>query len=293
MTLGILCSGNLGYLLLKQLLNSFEVKFIFTDSKSYDIVRLCEQQGIIVFKGNPRKGAALSFIKQNGVFEDKADVIISINYLFIIEPDLINMANKIAVNVHGSLLPKYRGRTPHVWSIINGEKYAGITAHIIDEGCDTGDIIEQVIMEIDEEDTGGSLLNKYEKHYLSLIKSVLQKIEDNNLSLVKQDNNKATYFGKRTPEDGVIDWNWQKERIRNWVRAQAHPYPGAFTYINGEKCIIDEIVYNDKGFSYEDKNGEVLSEIPLVVKTPNGCVELKAIRNTFKNKIYKGLILGL
>src|SRR5690606_33504394 len=100
-------------------------------------------------------------------------------YLFIIDKKIIDLATSIAFNIHGSLLPKYRGRTPHVWSIINNEKFTGITAHIIDEGCDTGDIIEQVKIKISKSDTGASLLEKYNLLYLPLIRSVLEKIQTN------------------------------------------------------------------------------------------------------------------
>jgi methionyl-tRNA formyltransferase len=112
-----------------------------------------------------------------------------------------------------------------------------------------------------------------------MIGIILTKIEKDKLNLNKQDHEKATFFGKRTPEDGRIDWNWQKERIYNWVRAQAYPYPGAFSYINNQKITIDKIQYSDLGFNNEMPNGLILQTKPnILVKTPNGVIKLLNIR---------------
>jgi methionyl-tRNA formyltransferase len=273
MNLGLLVSGNLGYIVLKYLNDNFKIEFVLTDSKSNTIIDFCVQNGIAYFIGNPRNGRALNFCSQK-----KIDVLVSVNYLFVIEKDLIKLPKDFAFNIHGSLLPKYRGRTPHVWAIINSETQTGITAHLIDEGCDTGDIIEQIEIEIDCEDTGADILNKFIDNYIKLLNTVLTKASLGNLTFRKQQNNLATYFGKRTPEDGKIDWNWQKERIYNWIRAQAHPYPGAFTFNNGNKIIIDRIKYTETGFTNEMANGLVISTSPFLVKTPNGVVELCQVR---------------
>ena len=100
----------------------------------------------------------------------------------------------------------------------------------------------------------------------------------------------ATFFGKRTSEDGEINWDWSKERIRNWVRAQSQPYPGAFTFFNDEKLIIDEVKYHNVGFNQIDCNGSILKTKPIVVKTANGGLELSKIRCTIK--VIKGEKLG-
>lgn len=273
MNLGILASGNLGHVALQHLYKNYIIEYVLTDSKSNSIINFCNQKGIPHFTGNPRNGKALNFC-----IRFKIDILISVNYLFIIEKDLIKLPKEFAFNIHGSLLPKYRGRTPHVWAIINNESETGITAHLIDEGCDTGDIIEQIKIKIDFEDTGSDILNKFNDYYLELLNRVLNKVRIGKLSFVKQQNDFATYFGKRTPSDGKIDWNWQKERIYNWVRAQADPYPGAFTLYNGNKIIIDKIKYTETGFTNEMSNGLVLSISPFLVKTPNGVVELCKLR---------------
>jgi methionyl-tRNA formyltransferase len=183
------------------------------------------------------------------------------------------------VNIHGSLLPKYRGRTPHVWAIINNESKTGITAHLIDDGCDTGDIIRQTEVIIENNDTGADILAKFNKLYLPFVDELLVDYEQDSITFLPQKNENATLFGKRTPNDGKINWCWQKERVRNWVRAQANPYPGAFSFLEGHKVIIDEVVFSEMGFDSSDQNGLIVSLDPICVKTPNGVIELRNIRN--------------
>ena len=281
MKLGILSSGNLGKDTLEKIILNFNVVFVLTDSNSQGILSLCEENKIPYFKGNPRNSKGYDFIKKIEV-----DIIISINYLFLIEKDIIQHSKQLTFNIHGSLLPKYRGRTPHVWSIINNEKETGITAHVIDEGCDTGDIISQIKIPINKIETGAEILNKFKLEYYNLILGIFKKLNSGRLELTKQDEQLATYFGKRTPEDGRINWNWQKERIINWVRAQAYPYPGAFSYVNNQKLIIDKVKDCSYGFRFDTENGTILALTPnIVVKTPNGALEVKKTRQKLKIEI--------
>ena len=118
MKLGILTSGDIGKDTLEKIILDYEVSFVLTDSNSLSIIELCINHKIPFFKGNPRDGNAYAFVKNYNI-----DVIISVNYLFLVKSDIINHPKILSFNVHGSLLPKYRGRTPHVWSIINNEKY--------------------------------------------------------------------------------------------------------------------------------------------------------------------------
>lgn len=289
LTLGVLCSGRLGLDTLSKIAKDYTIQFVLTDSNSAVIIDFATTNNIPFYAGNPRKGKGYDFIKDSGV-----DIIISINYLFLIEEDIINHSNILTFNIHGSLLPKYRGRTPHVWAIINGEDKAGVTAHIIDEGCDTGKIIHQIEIPIEADDTGAIMLDKYARAYYPLVKKVLKDVANQQLNLTIQKEEEATYFGKRTPIDGEINWNWTKEDIRNWIRAQAYPYPGAFTFYNNNKIIIDKISFSvEKIFNYQ-LNGEIIHLKPsLVVKTKNGAVNLDIIRtenctfakgNTFGNE---------
>jgi methionyl-tRNA formyltransferase len=285
MKLGLLVSGDLGLEIFKKIRGLYQIVFVFTDKQSPEIVEYANLHSIPYFVGNPRNNSTSEFIKDKNI-----EVLVSVNYLYLIDSQLIKMPSKIAFNMHGSLLPKYRGRTPHVWSIINNESKTGITAHVIDSGCDTGPILKQITVDIGPEDTGSTILVRYKSLYFPLLQVVLNQIELGTHSFTVQDESLATYFGKRTPDDGRINWDWQKERIRNWVRAQSHPYPGAFSWNKNQKIIIDELVFVDRGYHYENPNGLVLSVNPLLIKTSNGVVELKQVRN-FNHSLQVGDIL--
>lgn len=145
--------------------------------------------------------------------------------------------------------------------------------------CDDGDIVKQLLVPIDDEDTGASLLQKYNEKYPLLVDEVINDLKTGSLLTYKQNAKEATYYSKRVPEDGRINWNWQKERIRNWVRAQAYPYPGAFAYFNGTKIIINKVEYNALGYMDTMPNGTVIAvtkEGP-VVKVQNGAILLKGM----------------
>jgi len=279
--IGVLASGDLGRDTLQKIIFNFDIAFVLTDNNSQEIFKICKSNEIPFFKGNPRKGLGYDFIKNKEV-----DVIVSVNYLFMVERDIINHPKKLIFNIHGSLLPKYRGRTPHVWAIINNEKETGITAHIIDEKCDAGDIIAQIKIPINKRDTGADILSKYKLEYYNLVAGVLEKLKKGKLELMKQDENLATYFGKRTAEDGKINWNWKKERIVNWIRAQAFPYPGAFSYVKDQKIVIDEVEEVILEVSDKIKSGIILAVIPnIIVNTSNGALELTRLREKLNVKI--------
>ncbi|MFK7934874.1 MAG: methionyl-tRNA formyltransferase [Saprospiraceae bacterium] len=280
MKITLLVSGGLGYTILKDVYESkYELVAVFTNKTSSAIVDFCKKNNISFFAKNPRKGAANDFIKNIN-----CDILLSVNYLYIVEKDLLQLPQQYAINLHGSLLPKYRGRTPHVWAIINGEKEAGVTAHLMTEGVDEGDILKQIKISISQNNTGAEILSEYQKIYPELVKVVLAKAVKGTLQPQVQDNSQATYFGKRTPEDGQINWDWSKERIRNWIRAQARPYPGAFTFYQNQKFSIHQAIFSSLGFNYDQPNGTLLSidNQSLTVKTSNGALRLSELVNTEK-----------
>lgn len=281
MRIAVIASGELGFYVLKQIHGLMAIEFVMTDKNSDLIEEFCVKNEIPVFIGNPRNKLSKIFYSRH-----KIDVLISVNYLFLIDKNLIDHPKLFCFNIHGSLLPKYRGRTPHIWSIINNEKITGITAHIIDEGCDTGDILEQIQIDIEEEDTGAMILLKYKERYFELITSVLMKIQSGTLKPKQQFNEYATVFGKRSPKDGIINWDWQKERIKNWVRAQAHPYPGAFTFFKKNNLTIDRVSFSNYGFDNKIHNGTILTIVDgkAIVKTSNGAIVLEEVREQINFK---------
>ena len=280
MKIGLLISGNLGKIVFDHLSNSHNIIFVMTDSKSIQIIEECKEKKIKTFKGNPRNNRVSSFIKNL-----KIEVLVSINYLFLIENNLINLPSILAFNIHGSLLPKYRGRTPHVWAIINGEKETGITAHEINLGCDEGDILHQIKIKIRDEDTGGDLVLKFSDKYIKIVDLVLEKISNNTLEKIKQKNSDSSFFDKRTPEDGNINWNLSMEQIKNWVRAQAYPYPGAFTYYESKKVTIDKVSVTNFSTNKNIQNGTiVLNDNHTYVKVNDGFLGINKMRNTVSLK---------
>ncbi len=282
MKIAVLGSGGLGLKCIEELHKDYTIDFIATDGSSAGIIEYAIKNNIPYFKGNPRKGKLFEFAKSYTL-----DILFSINYLYLIEEDIISIA-AYPINFHGSLLPKYRGRTPHVWAIINNEKITGITAHLINKGCDTGDIILQKTIEIGNDDTGNDVLQKYVATYPTMLQEIIHQFKSKIIKPVSQLHEIATYFNKRTPEDGEINWDWQKERIYNWVRAQAYPYPGAFTFYGQIKVVIDKIEFSELGYTSEVPNGTIRKEEDdaIYVKTPNGMIQLISIRNK-EDIIYK------
>jgi methionyl-tRNA formyltransferase len=232
--------GELGKRCLEELIKEkFNVKFIYThkDNLNNSVDGFAIENNIPYSYIDFRKdlNGNVNLIKSLEV-----DFLISINFRYIIPKTIFSIPN-YALNIHGSLLPKYRGRCPHVWSIINGEKNAGVTSHIIDKGVDTGDIISQKKIGISLEDTGYSLLKKYEEIYPKILMASIKSLLSGNAPK-KQNQEEATYFGRRIPEMGYIDFYKDSESIINFVRAQADPYPGAYYYLcDGKKIVINKV----------------------------------------------------
>ncbi len=166
------------------------------------------------------------------------DLIIVVGWYYMIPDHIMHLPSKGVVGIHASLLPKYRGNAPLVWAMINGEKHSGVSLFYIGEGTDNGDIIDQKSFPIDESDTISNVLAKAEEKSIELLQNNLPLIAEGKAARVKQNEAEATYFPKRVPEDGQVDWSWDIQRIKNFIRAQTKPYPGAFTVIDGKKVIL-------------------------------------------------------
>tara|TARA_B110000046_G_scaffold146782_1_gene154219 strand:- start:296 stop:1180 length:885 start_codon:yes stop_codon:yes gene_type:complete len=282
----VFASGDLGAKLLHYVVKSgYKVKAVLTNKHSTAIIDFTKKIKLPIFIGNPNNDTGIGFIKNFN-----SEIMLSVNYIFLVKTNIFGSFD-FPINIHGSLLPKYRGRTPHIWAIINNEKETGITSHFINEGCDEGDIIFQKTVPIGVFDTGASILVKFERLYPTIIDKTLHLVDSGKLHKTKQNHSVATFFGKRVPEDGEINWNWQKEQIYNWVRALAYPYPGAFSTINNIKFIIDQIEFDQMGFNYTMKNGLILSLEPFLIKTPNGVIKIVKYREGNMNELKIGDIL--
>ena len=140
--------------------------------------------------------------------------------------------------MHGSYLPAYRGRAPLNWAIINGENFCGETLHVMEKSFDTGCIVCQKKIEIGPEDYVGEILPRVASCALDVLKESMPAILSGNPKLTPQDETKASYYGKRTPEDGIIDFSKSAREVFNLIRAVSRPFPGAFFDAEGRRAII-------------------------------------------------------
>ena len=167
-------------------------------------------------------------------------VIYSFSYRNLLPEPLLRLPLLGAFNLHPSLLPKYRGRAPVNWMIINGERQAGVTLHHMTARADAGDIVGQQAIEISEQDTALTLYHKLVPAAASLLRQLHPLIAAGHAPRHKQDLSTGSYYGRRRPEDGRINWHWPARRIYNLVRGVTHPYPGAFCFFQGCKLMIWE-----------------------------------------------------
>ena len=174
----------------------------------------------------------------NVVEKVKPDLGIVVGWYWIIKPNILNKVRRGILGIHASQLPKYRGSAPLVWQIINGEKESGITLFYFDKGMDTGDIVGQKRFKIKENDTIMDVLSKATRLSVELIDTYLPLIINDTHKRNKQDHRKASFCSGRKPEDGYINWHLSNREIHNFIRAQAFPYPGAFSYHKDKKIFI-------------------------------------------------------
>lgn len=201
------------------------------------------------------------------------DILFSFYYRNMLGEELLNMPPAGCLNLHGSLLPSYRGRCPVNWVLINGESETGVTLHYMTPRPDDGDIVGQKQVAIDDDDTALTLHEKLAFAAGELLEELVPKILANTAERTPQQQAEASYFGGRRPDDGVIDWNQNASTIRNLVRAVTRPYPGAFSYLGGRKCIIwqvDEVPTPKKAAP-----GTVLSTDPLTIACGDGALEVR------------------
>ncbi len=183
------------------------------------------------------------------------DVIVVIAFGQILSKEILDMPKYGCVNVHASLLPKYRGAAPIQWAVIDGEEKSGVCTMKMDEGLDTGDIIDVEEVELDPKETGGSLFDKLAALGGELILKTLQNLEFGIAQFIKQDDSKSTYAKKMTKDLGHIDFTKDAESIERLIRG-LNPWPSAFTYLDGKVMKIwDADVVEQSGVP-----GTVISE---------------------------------
>jgi len=158
----------------------------------------------------------------------RPDLIFSFYYRSMLPMPVLRTAKLGAYNMHGSLLPKYRGRAPLNWAILHGEKETGVTLHAMVEKPDAGGIVDQEAVPIGPDETAVEVFRKMTEAAETVLRRSLKKLISGKIETRPNDTSKGSYFGRRTPEDGRIDWSKSALEIHNLVRAVAPPFPGAF-----------------------------------------------------------------
>ena len=199
----------------------------------------------------------------------KPSIIYSFSYRHLIPESVLEPASHGAFNLHPSLLPAYRGRAPVNWVLVNGERETGVTLHHMVARADAGDIVGQRAVAIDDSDNALTLYHKLVPLGVELIDELHPKIVAGIAPRRKMDIAKGSYFGRRRPEDGRIDWRWPARRIFNLVRAVTHPYPGAFCFVGERKLLVWETKIGAE-------NGPCGEAGTIVREMADGAVEIAA-----------------
>ena len=166
------------------------------------------------------------------------DFIFSFYYRHMLSTDLLAIAKRGAYNLHGSLLPKYRGRVPVNWAVLHGETETGATLHEMAVKPDAGGIIAQTSVPILPDDTAFEVFAKLTVAAEQILWASLPSLLSGTAKVVENDLSKGSYFGGRKPEDGRINWQLPAQKVYNLHRAVAPPYPGAFTAVAGNTYVI-------------------------------------------------------
>ncbi len=174
-----------------------------------------------------------------------ADIFVVAAFGQIVSKEILDMPKYGCINIHASLLPKYRGAAPIQWAVIDGEKQSGVTIMQMDEGIDTGDMLIKEVVDLDAKETGESLYEKLSKAGADLVLKVLPMIEAGTLQPQKQDDSCSTHAGRLNKALGQIDWNKSAAEIERLVRG-LNSWPSAYTFYHGKTLKIWESDVSDK-----------------------------------------------
>lgn len=231
----------------------------------------------------PIKASAPEFLEELKKLE--ADLFIVAAYSEILKQALLDIPKLDCINVHASLLPKYRGAAPIHYALLNGEKETGVTIMKVVKRLDAGDMIQKGRIEIEKTDTTGSIEKKLSLLGAELLLDVIKKFETNQVVYTPQDESLATYAPKVTPEDGLIDFTQTSERILHQIQA-CHPKPGAWCFVTvqgqSKRLLVKEAtICLEKG----NHPGQLLSKKKLIIATQDGSVHLTKVQLEGKKEV--------
>lgn len=235
--------------------------------------RLAEQRSVPVF--TPERVAGDDWVARLRAWNP--DFLFSFYYRRMLPTAVLETARRGAFNLHGSLLPRYRGRCPVNWVLIHDERETGVTLHHMVEKPDAGDIVAQRRVPITDDDTAYTLYGKQTAAALDLMRATYPQLCAGTAPRIVQDRSQASYFGGRRPADGAIDWTRSARDIYNLVRAVTHPYPGAFAQWRGQPLFVWRAqIASDGGGAMSPSGAVVAIDDGLVIQT--GAGRLRALR---------------
>jgi methionyl-tRNA formyltransferase len=271
--------SDVGYVCLELLLElGADIAAVFTHADDPNeriwfrsVRNLAEHRGIPVFTTEQFDAAAIDRLRGWA-----PDFLFSFYYRRMLPTAVLETARRGAFNLHGSLLPRYRGRCPVNWVLINDERETGVTLHHMVAKPDAGDIVAQRRVPISDDDTAYTLYGKQTAAAIELMRDIYPRLCDGTAARIVQDTSQATYFGGRRPADGVIDWRRSARQIYNLVRAVTHPYPGAFTHWRGQPLMVWRAAVSDTPRADRSPGTVLQIDNGLVVQTGSGA--LRALR---------------
>ena len=221
----------------------------------------------------------------------EADVCVVAAFGQIIPASILHMKKYGCINVHASLLPKYRGAAPIQWAVIDGEKESGVTIMQMDEGLDTGDMLAKAIVPLDEKETGGSLFDKLSEAGGRLCVETLAKLEKGEITPEKQGESPTAYASMLDKKMGNIDWNKSAVVIERLVRG-LNPWPSAYTHLDGKTLKIWACDVLPQSAS-KGESGEILevTKDAIHVQTGDGVLVLREIQLAGKARMDAGAFL--
>lgn len=218
------------------------------------------------------------------------DVIVVVAFGQLIPQSVLDLPPYGCINIHASLLPKYRGAAPIQWVIIDGEKETGITTMVMEAGLDTGDMLEKAVVPIEKDETGGSLHDKLRAVGGELIVSTLKKLEEGTITRTKQTEEKTCYAKKLTKSLGDIDWTMDAAAIERLIRA-LNPWPSAYTSLEGRTIKLWGAQVLEE--EYEGVCGQVAAaeKDSLIVKAGKGALKITELQIEGKKRMDTGAFL--
>lgn len=219
-----------------------------------------------------------------------ADIIIVVAFGQILSKSILDMPRYGCINVHASLLPKYRGAAPIQWAVINGDEFTGVTTMRMDEGVDTGDMIAKSTVRLAPDETGGSLFDKLSAEGAKLCVETMKMIEDGTAEYTPQNSEEATHTSMISKELGFIDWTKPAVEIERLVRG-LNPWPSAYTHLNGKTFKVWSAKVIDGSDDYEPGCIYHIGKNDMYVQTGKGALSLVEVQLQGKKRMDTGSFL--